>query len=233
MSVLRVFIALLLAASLTFALAVNRRWITVSDDWNPWATLDIHAEPNLLTRYKLARLTGQPQTCREVLAAATMRFEPLTDRVTGEQCGFSNAVRIEGTTSAVSGPFSLTCSAAVSLALWEHHVLQPAARAHFDAPVTVLEHFGSYACRNISGREDGRRSQHATADALDVAGFVIGGSRRVRVLGDWKGDDQEARFLRDVRRGACRFFDGVLSPDYNRAHHDHLHLDRGRFRICR
>jgi hypothetical protein len=25
----------------------------------------------------------------------------------------------------------------------------------------------------------------------------------------------------------CLFFDGVLSPDHNAAHRDHLHLDRG------
>jgi hypothetical protein len=36
-----------------------------------------------------------------------------------------------------------------------------------------------------------------------------------------------------VRDGACLFFDGVLSPDYNAAHRDHLHLDRGRYRYCR
>jgi hypothetical protein len=233
MRMLRLTIALLLTASLAFLLAVQRQWVAVPDDWNPWATLEIHAEPNLLTRYKLSRLTAQPQTCRAVLATATMQFEALTDRVTGERCGFFNAVRIDRTTSAVSASFSLTCPAAVSLALWEHHVLQPAAQAHFDASVTALEHFGSYACRNIVGRENARRSRHATAEAIDVAGFVIGGSRRIRVLGDWQGDGEEARFLRDVRSGACRFFDGVLSPDYNAAHHDHLHLDRGRFRICR
>jgi hypothetical protein len=230
---LRNAVAVLLLASLAFGLAVTRHWIAVPDDWNPWAALDIRAEPNLLTRYKLSRLTANPQACRAVLATATMQFEPLTDRVTGEHCGFFNAVRIDRTTSAINAPFSLSCPAAVSLALWEYHVLQPAAQARFDAPVTRLEHFGSYACRNIDGREDARRSQHATAEALDVAGFVIGGSRRIRVLGDWEGDDEDARFLRDVRGGACRFFDGVLSPDYNDSHHDHLHLDRGRFRICR
>ncbi len=226
-------IALLLVASIAFLVGINRQWVAIPDDWNPWATLDIHAQPNLLTRYKLSRLTGRSQMCLDVLAAATMQFESLTDRATGEQCGFFNAVRVERTTSAISAPFSLTCPAAVSLALWEYHVLQPAAQARFDAPVTMLEHFGSYACRNVNGREGGRRSQHATAEALDVAGFVINGSRRIRVLADWEADDEEGRFLRDARNGACRFFDGVLSPDYNEAHRDHLHLDRGRFHICR
>ncbi len=39
--------------------------------------------------------------------------------------------------------------------------------------------------------------------------------------------------LRDARRGACRFFDGVLGPDYNAAHRDHFHLETGGFGMCR
>ena len=66
-----------------------------------------------------------------------------------------------------------------------------------------------------------------------MAGFVLADGRRIRVLGDWEQDTDEARFLHDVRDGACRFFDGVLSPDYNAAHRDHLHLDRGPWRFCR
>ncbi|WP_240636123.1 extensin family protein [Caldimonas tepidiphila] len=97
-----------------------------------------------------------------------------------------------------------------------------------------LEHYGSYACRNVYGRTEGRRSRHATADALDVAGFVLADGRRIRVQQHWhEGDDVAARFLREVHRGACRFFDGVLGPGYNVAHRDHLHLERGPSRICR
>lgn len=83
------------------------------------------------------------------------------------------------------------------------------------------------------GRPDATRSRHATAEALDVAGFVLADGRRVRVPGDWNEDSAEARFLHDVRDGACRFFDGVLSPDHNAASGDHLHLDRGTYRYCR
>lgn len=39
--------------------------------------------------------------------------------------------------------------------------------------------------------------------------------------------------LREVHRGACRVFDGVLGPAYNEAHRDHLHLDRGGPRVSR
>jgi len=46
------------------------------------------------------------------------------------------------------------------------------------------------------------------------------------VLRDWKGSQPNAAFLRDVRDGACRLFSTTLSPDYNAAHADHLHLDQ-------
>jgi hypothetical protein len=58
------------------------------------------------------------------------------------------------------------------------------------------------------------------------------------VLRDWSGGGDKAAFLRNVRDGACDVFATTLSPDYNAAHRDHLHLDqalRGRTggRLCR
>jgi hypothetical protein len=64
-----------------------------------------------------------------------------------------------------------------------------------------------------------------------VAGFVLANGERIRVVNDW--NNSHGAFLREVRDGACQFFDGVLSPDYNAAHRDHFHLDRGPYRICR
>jgi hypothetical protein len=133
----------------------------------------------------------------------------------------------------IGTPFTLSCRSAVALAMWERHVLQPQALAHFGVRVERMRHYGSYACRNIRGRDDGRRSQHATADALDIAGFGLANRREIRVVSDWSGDGDAARFLRDVHSGACRFFDAVLGPDYNAAHRDHLHFDRGAYRACR
>jgi hypothetical protein len=116
--------------------------------------------------------------------------------------------------------------------------LQPAAERHFGARVVRIEHFGSYNCRRIYGRSQGDWSEHATANALDVAGLVLSDGTRASVIRDWKGEGPKARFLRDVRDGACRMFTTVLSPDYNAAHRDHLHLDladRGAmgWRACR
>jgi len=133
----------------------------------------------------------------------------------------------------VGTPFVLSCPAAVSLAMWERHDVQPAAQRRFGRAATGIEHFGSYACRNIRGREAGPRSRHASADALDVAAVVLEGGRRVSVASHWRADGPEAAFLRDLHRGACRWFDVVLGPDHDAAHADHLHVDRGPGRACR
>ncbi|WP_163981017.1 extensin family protein, partial [Raoultella ornithinolytica] len=61
---------------------------------------------------------------------------------------------------------------------------------------------------------------------------------RIGVLEDWEAGGEKAAFLREVRTGACRLFSTVLSPDYNAAHRDHLHLDEAKqgelgWRACR
>lgn len=223
----------LAAAGASFAVLVHQKAIDIPPRWNPWEPLAIGDAPNVLTRYKLARLDRDPDECMAVLAAATLRFTPVPDRDTGEGCGLRNAVRIEATSVQVGAPFTLTCRSAVALAMWEAHGLQPAAQRHFGKRVARIEHYGSYACRNVYGRDTDRRSQHATADALDVAAFVLDGGHRVRVRTGWNGQEPEAAFLRDVHGQACAFFDAVLGPDYNAAHHDHFHFDRGSFRACR
>jgi hypothetical protein len=213
--------------------AIRYEWIAVPAQWSPWAPLDLEETPNFLTRYKLSRLTADDALCRQVLHRADVEFDPLPDRVTGANCGLKNAVLIHRTSADVGEDFSVTCRTAVSLALWERHALQPAAEKYFGLRVTAIEHFGSYSCRNVYGRPEATRSRHATAEAWDVAGFVLPDGRRIRVARDWQSTKAEAAFLRESRDGACRFFDGVLSPDYNAAHHDHLHLDRGPYRMCR
>lgn len=172
--------------------------------------------------------------CRAVLSRSTLVHTAVPDNDAGDGCGWQSAVQVG---DARFGPaFTLTCSAAVSLAMWDRHVLRPASQVHFGQPVQRVEHLGSYACRNVRGAagEGAQRSQHALANALDVSGFRLRDGRRVRVLQDWPRETStEAAFLREVRDGACRYFKATLSPDYNAAHRDHLHLDRGRFRMCR
>ena len=232
-------LALLLVSSAAWLARHPERWPQIPPHWNPWSALQLDAPPDAFTRLRLERLDDDPAACRLALAQSGMSLRALPDRVTGRGCGFDNAVEIRRSTVAFDTSFSLSCRTAVALALWERHVLKPAAREHLQGEVARIEHFGSYACRNVYGRARGRRSQHATADALDIAGFTLTDGRRVRVLTHWgDGADetshaQQAAFLRALRDGACDYFDAVLGPDYNAAHRDHFHFDRGGFRACR
>ncbi|MBU2033606.1 MAG: extensin family protein, partial [Alphaproteobacteria bacterium] len=77
----------------------------------------------------------------------------------------------------------------------------------------------------LYGRGEGAWSEHATGNAVDIAGFVLADGTRISVLADWDDEGDKGAFLRRVRDGACDSFATVLSPDYNAAHADHFHLD--------
>jgi len=158
------------------------------------------------------------------------------------ECGYDDAVRLEsdGAAPVAFRPAGLgtSCPVAAGLALWEWHVVQPAALARFGSRVVAIDHFGSYSCRRMYGRKNGLWSEHARANAVDIAGFRLDDGTRISVAADWKDRGAKGRFLHQVRDSACRLFATVLSPDYNAAHHDHLHLDEARrgswgWRACR
>ena len=172
-------------------------------------------------------MTANAVQCRQLLREAGVAVTPLPP-IVGAQCSYADGVTMEagGSLATRFQPAGLgtACPVAAALVVWEREVVRPAAQRHFGKNVTAIEHFGSFNCRRIAGRN--AWSQHATADAIDIAGFRLANGRRVRVLAGWNGDPDEAAFLRDVRDGACRLFATTLSPDYNDAHADHFHLDQ-------
>lgn len=213
-------------------LSVWRGWVAVPAQWNPWAPLDVNDAPNLMTRYKLMRLRDDPQLCDQALASSGLRVNRQADSPGGD-CPLTNTLRVQGGEVALSSSFLASCPLAVAFALFERHALQPASQAAYGQAVTRVDHLGSFACRNMYNRENGARSQHASANALDIAGFRLADGRTINVLKDWPKDNQDARFLRQVRDGACDMFSVVLSPDYNAAHRNHFHLDVGPWWVCR
>lgn len=208
----------------------------------PWTALDLTQPVGAFTGRKIAALRDEPRQCRSLLRQAGIRFRPLPPRSDGPQCGYDDAGRFAGGGAVDIGyrpaGVGISCPVAAALALWEWHVVQPAAIEHFGRKVAAIDHFGSYNCRRLYGRAEGSWSEHATANAIDIAAFRLEDGRRISILADWNGNEAESAFLRDVRDGACTLFATVLSPDYNAAHRDHLHLDQaGRgatgWRACR
>lgn len=131
-----------------------------------------------------------------------------------------------------SKPPRVSAAFAVRLARFEA-LVQTEARAAFGRPVTRIDHLGTYVCRNVAGGTVA--SQHAFGNAIDVSGFVLQGGRRVSVARDFPRGGvppttAAQRFLARVVSGVHqqRIFGVVLTPDHDRRHATHLHLDSAR-----
>ena len=227
---------LLIAAG---AYLIGRDYVRRHPQDVPWTELALEHPIGTFTGRKLAALSDDPAQCRALVAEAGASSRPAPPRGGGEQCGYRDGMFLDGDEVRFAPNGVVTsCPVAAALFLWERDVLQLAALRHFGTTVRAVEHAGSYSCRRLYGRDEGEFSEHATADALDVTGFTLADGTRVHVLQDWQGDGARAAFLREVRDGACDLFATVLSPDYNRAHADHFHLDQAErgemgWRVCR
>ncbi|WP_293678771.1 extensin family protein [uncultured Phenylobacterium sp.] len=206
------------------------RWAPPED--LPWTPLRLAEPVGMATRAKFERAAADPAACRAILREGEVTFAeaPRPTRT----CPTPDSLRLGRGVLALSPAAPLmTCREALAYAFWTRHAVQPAARAELRQPIVRVEHYGTYACRNIYGQAEGRRSEHAHANALDVAAFRTAGGARIAVVSHFRDEGPQGRFLRRVRDGACPWFRAVLSPDYNAAHRDHLHLDRGPYRVCR
>ena len=217
---------LLLAVIAVAAFLFGRDYVRKHPQDFPWTELRLDQPVGRFTAGKIASLGDEPGRCRALLAEAEVEDESVPPRLSPPNCGYEDGMRLAGRTADYRPEGLVTsCPVAAALHLLETRVVQPAAQRHFGREVEALLHAGSYSCRRLYGRSEGRFSQHATADAVDITGFRLEGGEQVSILGDWNGGGPEAAFLRDVRDGACELFSTVLSPEYNEAHRDHLHLD--------
>lgn len=217
----------------------------------PWKPLDLSRPIGAATSAKVAdfelartaapeEVAGATEACMQVLREAGVQVERALDRDDGGFCVVRGAVRITGgaVTPLSPGGVVMQCPLAVRYVIWDRQVLRPAAQAAFGQGVSRVENFGTYSCRRIYGSTEvnDRPSEHARANALDVGSIRLEDGRTVSLTGDWNGQGrtgaQGAAFLRRIRDGACRVFSTVLSPDYNAAHADHLHLDGAPRGLC-
>lgn len=205
----------------------------VPDRYNPFAPLLIQDTPTFVTKYKIIGLKDDPQACFEVLSNSDLKFERIDDRETGSGCGFYNAAVLNQSSISYGGNITLTCPALVSLAMWETHHLQQLSQAHLGQKIQQIRHYGTYACRNINSTKKGRRSQHASANAIDIAGFRLEDGTEISVLNHWNSDNDKGEFIREVHDSACDYFKTVLGPEYNDLHRDHFHFDMGSSLVCR
>jgi hypothetical protein len=180
--------------------------------------------------------TRETAQCLADLRQLHVSFQVLPDRETGPGCGLAGTVKLVDIGVPVANLTAVRCGAARAFIGWTRNAVAPAAYQMLGSELARIDSMGSYSCRNVVGspRNASRRSGHAIANAIDVGGFVLKDGRRITVLNDWNSSDPQVRqFLQTIRASACKRFGTVLSPDYNAAHRNHLHLEDDRADFCR
>ena len=217
----------------------------------PWKPLDLDQPLGQATEAKVAdfqvsfaappeEVEGATDACIQTLRDAGVEVRRAEDLDDGGFCQVRGAVTITGgaVTPLKPGGLTMQCPLAVRYVIWDRQVLQPAAESIYGSRAVAVNNYGTYACRRIYGSTEvsDRPSEHARANALDVASVTLADGRTVSVEADWDGQGpngtEGSALLRRLRDGACRVFSTVLTPDYNDAHKDHLHLDGAPRGLC-
>lgn len=207
---------------------------TIPPQHLPWKTLSVIDPVGVATKAKAARTGEDPAACRAVLTQGGLTFKAVKEASADGACNVPDAIRFTGGMAPLRpADVSLTCKEALAVSIWERQVVQPAAFEVLGEAVTAIDNYGSYACRRIYGQAEGPISEHASANALDVAGFKLANGEVISVLKDWNDPGPKGKFLHRVRDDGCRVFVTVLSPDYNAQHANHFHLDMGGSPLCR
>jgi hypothetical protein len=176
---------------------------------------------------------AETRQCLGKLTSSGIAFERLPDRSFGGGCSAIGAVKLTDIGVPTTNLGAMTCGLASNFSAWARFAVAPAAHQILGSDLVRINSFGTYSCRPIAG--SAKLSEHAFSNAVDVSSFDLADGRKISITSGWNSDDPQIRqFLRVIHTSACKRFRTVLSPDYNAAHHDHLHFDMGgRGGFCR
>ena len=167
--------------------------------------------------------------CRAALAGMAVEVAPWQAPASGA-CAVDMPVVPAGHPPMLSPPPRTSCAMLYAWSTFEP-VVDQLARRHLGSGLRSVQNYGSYACRPMTGNRS-RASLHASARALDIAAFELANGDRIVVQDAWHGRGAEAAFLHAVARAACGHFSVVLTPETDRLHRDHIHVDIGPWKVC-
>ena len=169
--------------------------------------------------------------CLDNLDHAGIDYATAAIDASSSACLVDNPVRIRKAEIAWNPPGLVSCGFALRLDTFTREVAEPLAERYFGAPIRSMRQFGTYSCRRETGNKD-RMSEHAVGLAIDVAGFELADGTFISVEKDWRRAGPKREFLHALAQAACQRFSVVLTPDSNREHYNHIHIDAGPYRLC-
>jgi hypothetical protein len=227
------FAGLALTILLGFALSIGvyEGWVRIGPKWAPWGEPDLREGPGWFARLQLNSISLDGNACVQMLARDGVHHTRLADKRFATGCSYTTVVSAQ-TSIPLRPALTATCSLTAGLEWYERRLDAIALRV-LNARITRIDHVGTYVCRNINRDPEGMRSEHATANAIDITAFHLSNGKTVSVARDWSKATPEAEFLHEAHEAACDLFNVVLGPDYNKAHATHFHVDLGSYRACR
>ncbi|MEO1703501.1 MAG: extensin family protein [Pseudomonadota bacterium] len=174
------------------------------------------------------------------LGATFTELEPVTSDDPG--CGVAKPIDVDEIVPGVSitPDTQMRCATALALATWVNQTVIPATKSLSSdkTPVKLksLRHASTYVCRRRNNQPDGKLSEHAIGNAIDIRTFEFEGRDPISIEPRERTGRIEEAFQKTVRAGACLQFTTVLGPGSDGFHEDHIHLDiaerRGGYRLC-
>ena len=153
---------------------------------------------------------GGGKECLEKLNQAGVKYKSLGDDVSNKECPIYNQVKITSfKNSYPSSKIILTCSSAIKLSNWLE-----------ETKIKSFSHMGTLNCRKR--RLSGIQSEHSYGIAIDISKIDEAVIKR-----DWGKNTASGLKLTNAAEVACKYFSNILTPDSNKLHHDHFHLDNG------
>ncbi|MGI9386612.1 MAG: extensin family protein, partial [Methyloligellaceae bacterium] len=127
--------------------------------------------------------------CEALLAGRAVDYSEL-DPIREGRCGAPYPIKVSSIGKdgplQISPPAMLTCAMTATLSRWLEESLQPLADKYLGSPIARLRNVSSYACRNRYNSPGKRISEHALANALDIAALVTKDGKTVSVLSHWR-----------------------------------------------
>ena len=172
------------------------------------------------------------------IGAEFKKLEPIRDEEQG--CGIEAPIELSvvlpGIKLEPSG--TMRCETALALSRWTKEMMLPAAAlAMPEKKVRSIANASTYICRNRNSAENGKISEHAKGNAVDISTIAFDKGEPLVMKPRVEDGTPEGAFQRTITAAACLFFRTVLSPGSDATHQDHLHLDvlerKGGYLYCR
>ncbi|MGB5864557.1 MAG: extensin family protein [Sulfitobacter sp.] len=131
----------------------------------------------------------------------------------------------------------IRCETAKAVSLWTRDFVIPASERLPERGALVgIQNGSGYICRRRNNLPDGKLSEHAFGNAIDVMGFDFEDGSTLKVEPREAEGSMAEAFQDAVRASACLNFATVLGPGSNASHADHLHMDiiarNSGYRLC-